>query len=416
MSEDKLLLYKVRIKDWEKAFLAANGKLPSKADVKADLEIRKAYKKYNQLKASKDAKGSKPQREAENEQKSENSAKTRSSDLIHIDINLTEDEEEQVELVRNAELGPTPQANGKVLSIFDMVLSPPESSPLKQRGQFLVPGASSIMSPTKSGPHEFKTPTKSVKRLELSDLTPSRGDRPSLMARLELASSAKAITPTSASKGLVETPFYLGKVNNKFLFREDGEQKSGEASLPSTPTKSPSIVNFQVSPSPLKSQRFLSFGRAKKVSDIFMEYQSMQLGDEFEAQKLEVEREFQANEEVESEKVDEEHPLMAARRKKAKTQKRTTRRWKIKPKSGEAGDDFEGKDVHQEMERIKVRQHDELVGYMEGHTESEESEEEEFVAPTRPASTKINPVSNNYKRLKINDPRAKKFKQRMRRR
>lgn len=400
MSEDRLLQYKRRIKEWEKRFHAEHGRVPSKADCKADEQIWKAYKTYNQMKLR-----------AQKPDKENTSAKSDKGATVHIDVALTEDEEEHVELVKNAELGPTPQANGKVLSIFDMVLSPPESSPLKQRGAGL------FVSPSKPALGEFKTPTKAVKKLGFADLTPSRAGKPSIMLRLEQASSPRAVTPKSVQKeAVVETPFYLGKVNNKFLFREDGP--GDVPSLPSTPTRSPSAVNFQVSPSPLKSQRFLSFGPAKKVSDLFLDYQSMTMDEDFEAQRLELEKELE-EQKAEDAKVKVEQPepsRFMKKRKKTLTQKRTTRRWKIKPKQGEAGDAFEGKDVHAEIEKLQAQQRDNLEEYMGSGSESEESEEEEFVAPKRPASTKINPVSNNFQRLKINDPRAKKFKQRMKRR
>ncbi|KAF7998707.1 hypothetical protein HF325_006891 [Metschnikowia pulcherrima] len=92
--------------------------------------------------------------------------------------------------------------------------------------------------------------------------------------------------------------------------------------------------------------------------------------------------------------------------------------WKIKPrKDGEAPDSFDGKDVHEEMQKLDTADRLDLARYIDDEeSEEEESEEEEVVARKTPASTKLHSISNNYQRLKINDPRSKKFKQGMKRR
>lgn len=407
MAED-LLQCRLRIKEWERDFSAKNGRIPSKADIKAEPTIYEAYKAYNSSKDKKrkdkktsrlkpaTTKAAEPVAELILESVAEPVMEEPEFDFVS---GLTDNEEETQKIVLNAELGPTPQANGKVLSIFDMIMSPPESSPIKKTRPLLS---------SPSGPlNIFKTPTKAAKKLQFTDLTPSRTGR-NIMAQLQ-----QVATPSRSEDLIVETPFYLGKVNNKFLFREeDSPEKPGVQSFPSTPTRSgSSVVNFQVSPSPLKSQRFLSFGNNKKVSDIFNDYKSIQID---ETQRLEIEEEFQEEEEDVAEGPEEVGPQNSKKRRKI-TQKRTTRNWKIKPKFDDQTDTFDGKNVHDEIQKMEI-QKDEV------DVEEEASDDEVYSRPVPAKSTKkatpgkINPISNNFQRLKINDPRAKKFKQRMKRR
>lgn len=421
-----------QIKDWEKSFTAESGRLPSKADIKANTVIRKAYKRYQQLK-------SKAKKSEQLKLKT-----TESNGVVNV-VFSDDSDAEPIEPSLNAELGPTPQANGKVLSLFDMIPSPPESSPLKTRnlnskgGQ--LPNALDLASssyqigdlPVKhyknaspikplDGDLIFKTPTKAIKPLSFSNLTPSRSSA-SLSSRLQMAALQ---SPQKSASGL-ETPLYLGKVNSRFSFDAESPTKLKEESSPTkmntysssplrTPTRPP--INFQVSPSPLKSQRILSFGGGKRVSALFNELKSIIKDDTYEAQKLEIEEELQGTQNLDEEPDDAEDEFMSRKRRKAKTQKRTTRRWKMKPREGDSTEEgFDGKDVHEELQKISEINQKELKGIITSEEESESDEDmPERPIKKKPASKKFIPVSNNFKRLKINDPRTKKFKQRMKRR
>ncbi|OBA16961.1 hypothetical protein METBIDRAFT_48091 [Metschnikowia bicuspidata var. bicuspidata NRRL YB-4993] len=405
-----LLEHKLRIKEWERGFAAKHGRVPSKADVKADVEIWKAYKAYNEMKkASRPAK-----REPDHPSKNPEGQRLKEQDS---GSQNTENGFERVMPVQNAELGPTPQANGKVLSIFDLILSPPESSLVKQ-----VQGKPGLFLPLSSlGPTSpFKTPTKSARPIHFGDVTPSRG--PSVAEKLRMVSSPAKLaqTPTLLARhDVIETPRYLGKVNSKFSF---ASQHSPFQASPSkqhifqTPTKPTPIENFQVSPSPLKSQRLL----LSRLSDIYNAHQKLAMDEEYAAQRKEFEKEFEVDQpEPQGQAPSSENIKDMRKRKKATTQKRTTRRWKIKPRTEDGQNEaFDGKDVHEEIKKLETQERLELAQYIDGEVSAEEAsdEEEEVVVRKKPASTKINPVSNNFQRLKINDPRAKKFKQRMRRR
>lgn len=430
--QDQLLDHKKRIKEWEKLFFVQHGRIPDRSDVKANKDIQKAYKTYNHLKAK--ASRPEPEKTRENDSKSAKqtvqqnkySADPPQHKLLDVSIDLTDEDEDEMEALANAELGPTPQANGKVMSIFDMIMSPPYSSPLKEKN----PPANDLLSPTKAfNTQEFKTPTRAAQRILLSDLTPSRGSigKPSILAKLREASSPQksgsestVTTPTKSSANVVETPFYLGKINNKFLFRDPAP--TIPAAEITTPTKS-SAVAFQVSPSPLKPQRMVSFGSTRSVSEIFNDNRSINI-EEFADQQLELEKELQDMEKALSD--DEPESLLQSRKRKVLTQKRTTRRWKIKPNAQlDKEDGFEGKDIHEELRKLDETERKNYALYMEGpkneDLDEEDGEEEEEEIPVAKkvataANKKLKPISNNFQRLKINDPRSKRFKQRMRRR
>lgn len=452
---EQLLECKRRIKEWEKQFLLENNKQPSKSDVKANKDIHRAYKTYNHLKEKIKRRAA---RDSASESKKsgqdvsiDTSVDVQLEPVVRgISVSLTDDEMDNdpftmAETAANAELGPTPQANGKVLSIFDMIMSPPDSSPLKQKKSLGHQQSSPVKPRGDFGMGLiFKTPTNAAKRIQFTDLTPSRASngKPSIMAKLRQASSPLKSGSISPEKGLstptkkdtepvAETPFYLGKVNNKFLFNENPSVSSPFNNILTTPTKAPAASTFQVSPSPLKLQRVVSFGATRSVSEIFKSFESLD-DEDFEAQKLEIEREFQVNEEEESVLKKETEEVPNPRKRKAITQKRTTRRWKIKPNSHLDNEDaLEGKNIHEEIERLEAEERISHTKYMEGskkqevqlHDEEEEEEEDDDDEPapsvpivSKSTNKKLKPISNNFQRLKINDPRTKKFKQRMRRR
>lgn len=419
-----LLQCKLRIKEWEKAFAEQHGRPPSKTDIKANAEIKSAYKLYQSLKKASQPEGTTDKDQAKAPKPVPN---------FVVDVALTDDESQPINPLNDAELGPTPQANGKVLSIFDTILSPPDSSPLKSRGVVLLSPSKNglvLLSPSKNGLADssvFKTPTKSARKIQVSDLTPAKGT--SLIEKLRLLSSP-AKQPREVSPHISHTPSYLGKVNNKFSF---GSFEAGRASPtlhqapepPVTPTRNSASKNtehlFQGSPSPLKIQRLLSFGNSRTMADIFNDIKSISTDELFEAQRLDFEKEIEesrpANDDTEQDSTTNQADLI--RRKKATTQKRTTRRWKMKPKmQDEAASDVAN--VHDKLRDLESQKQQSYQSYINDEGSSQEltdDDDDELPVPRKSApSTKINPVSNNYKRLKINDPRTKRFKQRMRRR
>lgn len=452
--QESIVQLKQAIKVWEHEFQRSNKRIPSRHDIKLDPKICKLYKAYKILKSKKT--GTVPKiLEID----------TIERGTVGIDVSVVEsqsdveDTEEFGNLgtehgtsqlkTKDTELGPTPQANGKVLSILDIRLTPPESSPLKSK--------TGAPADTKSLdiPQDitFKTPTKSrVNRIDFLQLTPrnNTGSRSStLFQKLEQAAHVKSVstenqirTPSKNKEPLLkalETPQYLAKINNKFNFNIDNETLEGDiaeenTSLmspskpfptssilnPITPTKLAIPLNFQVSPSPLKPHRLFSYGNNKKLSEIFNDYKNINAdheqndNDEYDEINDEGEIESQADDKPDN------NPLATGPRKKKTTQKRTTRRWKMKPNVEESKEDsLKITNIHDEIKRINDEERKNLVEYMEINNSPEEEEpssDEEYIHQKQDVSSmkgKVAPVRMNYQRLKINDPRIKKFKKRM---
>ncbi|AGO10411.1 AaceriABL045Wp [[Ashbya] aceris (nom. inval.)] len=105
---------KVQLKTWERQFLEENGRSPIKEDIKAHPEIRRKYKEYTSLK-----KQLSKETTAKSLQKHGSPAK-----VTH--------PTPQKYLEAEIELGPTPQIYGKVVSLFEMHISPLKRAPVHQ--------------------------------------------------------------------------------------------------------------------------------------------------------------------------------------------------------------------------------------------------------------------------------------------
>lgn len=351
-----------QIKEWEHAFQKENGRVPLKEDIKLNSLVSGLYKQYHDLKRGPKLQPLRPKRTQ-----------------IEVAIGNSDEDESDPEssgryMAVDTLLGPTPQGNGKILSLFDTRMTPPESSPLKSKLK-----AVQVELPTNDG--IFKTPTK-PRIVNLGAQLKA--------AALETTASIINSSPTAAASlsPTKQTPRYMART---------GFLSQAEPVTPSTLS-----ISFQVSPSPLKPQRLFSFG-TKRLADIFNEVQSIKESITPE------DGEFEEKTEETVEETVAEQP----KTKKAKTQKRTTRRWKIKPRNEtEEAKDFSNTDVHEAIQSIEEehqRQHERYL-----NSEDEESDREPQ-KPTQATGRMVKPVRMNYQRLKINDPRAKAFKRRMRR-
>lgn len=426
MSSVEMEQLKTVIKKWEYSFREKNDRLPSKLDIKANADIHKLYLKYRALKSGGHSSHSKRNVSSgfKAAQPVHNSPPPETSDERGVEIMLEseiaeyENEDIESDLIPTVrELGPTPQANGKVLSIFDMRMTPPESSPLKSRQTSANPFT------------EFKTPTKVRVKHELRN-TPTRTDRGKelIFNKLKnlstennhLETPKKKETQLGIDTQLV-TPMYLGRTNKKFEFANGTsiidsnenissspfvvQEMTPRVTVEVTPTRNP-VIDFLVSPSPLKSHRFFT----KKLTDVFHEIKAMENSDELEIEENEEE---DIHEDIDNDNDGNQKP-----RRKKFTMKRTTRRWKMKPtiQANVDGDSIAKKNIHDEIKKLDDKQKTDLEAYMASDDESEE--EPIIVKKAKPQSgaKKIKPMSNNYQRLKINDPRSKAFKRRMSRR
>lgn len=337
-----LELVRATIKQWEKLFYKKHGRNPEKLDIKQDATVRKLYKAYSEMKHGTPEK--KPSKEPE---------------------------------ILQDELGPTPQANGRVLSLFNITMTPPRTT---------------------------QKPT-----LE-ADQTPTRPLRNTVMARLlEVSLPSKTMLPPKSSPSK--------------LFSPTKGTPSYMKHIELTPTK-PSLgpLNFSVSPSPLKPHRFMT-----RLTQVFEEATLAVIPELKDGDGNVLKMESDQEEEEDEEPATEGSPV---KRKRAQTQKRTTRNWRIKPRGmAETGASLDGKDIHAELDRIKestkevevktediLRQKRKLNTQVDALDKEELELEDEFEYK-RPAPVKngVAPVSRNYQRLKINDPRTARFKRRMRR-
>lgn len=357
------------IKHWEHSFTKSKGRPPGKSDVKKHSQINQLYKIYKSLKRG-------------------------NSDHIDIIPGLSDEEDDGKEespgnsVLLAPELGPTPQAQGKVLSIFDMKVTPPQSSPLKTKDN----------KPEMPEMSEFKTPTK----LPKPTISTPKGS--SLMDKLKSAGSPIK-TPAKTPVPVNETPQYL-KVNlqrynyekpqhSPFVtspIKKDGTKSTPITTPTKTPTKSTPIEQFQTSPSPLKPQRVLN--RHKSLIDVFNDHKNL---------TLHPEEDIDQGSDHKQDSEEEQVSALPSKRRKP-TQKRSTRRWKIKPREYDVHDSIQGKDVHQEIAKQNDSRQQHMQKYLDGEEEELEPEPEPELPTSKVQSSgrKVAPISNNYRRLKIN--------------
>ncbi|CAH2351826.1 DNA replication regulator Sld2p [[Candida] railenensis] len=406
---------KLEIKRWEHNYFKHHGRVPSKSDIKKDPKTYQLYKSYKALKSGSEKETKIVQEGGVDNNDNDNDNNNNPNDADG------KDHSSDANFIRNtAELGPTPQANGKVLSIFDMKLTsmtPPESSPLKSKSSKLEEG------------NIFKTPTKNrLGKIEI--LTPSAGmSSPvrgnSLLQKLTATIPKEQITTPNkkltASSTILDTPLYISKHNNKFdidfdVERSDSSPTKKRMPPPITPVQVAST--FQVSPSPLKVHRFLSFGD-NKMTTLFNDYQMIK-----EEVRNGLLGEVSTKEEgsgidVEDGVDTESNNQPSRKRKKHSTQKRTTRNWKMKPRVNVAAavDTLKDKDVHQEILKLEEGSVDEGSSSEPEYDSDEEldKQKQNALATIALQKDKVKPLSANYQRSKINDPRAKAFKRRMKR-
>ncbi|CAX39865.1 DNA replication and checkpoint protein, putative [Candida dubliniensis CD36] len=342
---------KSKIKEWEYAFRKQHNKLPSKSDIKDDVEIHKLYSLYKSIKSGQSQKPSK-------QETTEEPASTQSSPV------------KKNEYSPRGELGPTPQANGRVLSIFDLKMTPPESSPLKHKSDKTSPLSFTMPPPQSPVKNIIETPTKSKNK--------------------------SFTTPIKGRKIVFETPSYLNKHRQN----------------PQTPDshKNNAVINFSVSPSPFKTQR----GIGKRLTEVY----NTSLKEAEDLKSFNLEEEFQNEEKEESEAIEtmnNNDEKIAPRNKR--TQKRSTRRVKMAPRPVDSRPSLDNVNLQDHMTKLEEGERKQLAAYMDSDEEDDSKDRENDIASVFESPTKKTrmPVSNNFKRLKINDPRSRRFKQRMRR-
>lgn len=441
--EASISVIKHQIKSWEHEFRRINNRLPTKSDIKSNDAIYKLYKQYGAStyrshKVNKDIDGKRGKEDNRGFEVDIHIFDS-PSDVEEEAISNSENINKEPKIMHNSELGPTPQANGKVLSIFDVKLTPPVSSPLLMKN-----GTAMNKKKEASDGGGFKTPQR--KPLGCTNLQSSKNldpsSQPLLLKKLENAlhetNEESNLTPARNIQLVfkyLETPQYIRKTNRKFDFQNSPlakevqanalprietpenrtEKKNLSYGVPLTPTKS-SPLNFRVSPTPLKTNRVFSFGN-KRLAEIFDDFKTITSSEDI------AEEETSSNEAKPSaisplSPCDEHYDLSIAEQDtyEKKRVRRTTRRWRLRPDTEEAP--LRRKvDVHREIQKLDAEQ----KGVVNSHDNESEVEEdgettgrqkrsnEEYAQSSK---NKILPTSTNYQRLKINNPQIRAFKRR----
>lgn len=440
--EDSICVTKHKIKSWEHEFRRINNRLPTKSDIKSDDAIYKLYKQYSAStyrshKQNKDI-------DIKSEKKDNRGFEVdihifdSPSDVEEDAANNSENVNKEPKIMHNSELGPTPQANGKVLSIFDAKLTPPVSSPLAMKTGATI---SKKEEPSEEG--EFKTPQR--KPLGYINLQSSKGldSRPQFLLLRKLENAVHDTdeqgysTPAKNIKlafRYLETPQYLRKTNRKFDFQnspqstdvqtnalpkietpENGaEKKNLNYGIPLTPTKS-SPLNFRVSPTPLKTNRVFSFGN-KRLTEIFEDFKTITSSEDIIQEDISSSETNSGARSPLSPRNERSHiNITEADPYEKKRVRRTTRRWRLRPDTEETPLPRKV-NIHREIQKLDSKQKN--INSQDNETEVEG--DSETIAPRKRPNEehaqsnkhKILPTSTNYQRLKINNPQARAFKRR----
>lgn len=322
---------KLELKRWERAFEHKHGRQPNRNDIKRVPEIKSKYIQYSLLR-------SKPEVQ---------------SDKTHNTPNKTQP----------TELGPTPQIYGKVISIFDMKVSPVKPN--------------SVISPATTAPQP---------------LEPSN-DIQTVKRRLDFS-----ITPRTSPKKANYGPNSPLKFENVEIRIHRTPMKDNAATI-SLLGKSPG------SPSPIiKRPLAKPFLQLAKEHEKIME--EMETWSEEEVIARKIKDVFQEDHDETEDEDDMQQELP----------KRVKRRHILRPAKKQTNQDPKIPDnLHNELARLKRQ----ALGQYDDEQSKEVSTDAETKAEKSPIKKrggrkKYNTVSNNFRRLKL--PSAKRSNGRWRRR
>ncbi|KAL8721731.1 MAG: hypothetical protein Q9225_001629 [Loekoesia sp. 1 TL-2023] len=249
--EQECLKLRLELKEWEKSFVAANGgKKAGREDIKQLPEIANKYKLYKKLRAG--DKVSPPKRDApEQDQPPKKryarkpplaSTETPQKRLKHLHAPQDEvvipeesvDPSENTSIAHRKSIGPTPQKNGRVLGLFDL-LTPSSTfrTPSKRQSLALLP-LNVVETPSRAKPKDepsleeqrlcfvkrrSRSPPSSSKRTYLATfLTPST-------RRIADVGSTPEATGSVSKLRLDDTPAFLRRDSQRF----SQSQRAGEA-------------------------------------------------------------------------------------------------------------------------------------------------------------------------------------------
>ena len=337
---------KIEIKLWERAFEKEHGRLPEKDDIKKDKEVKRKYKQYAQLK--KDA-TVKPSVEVNVEQTP-----------VKSHVNNTK-----------AEFGPTPQMNGKLVSIFEMQVSAMKTHQSDQED--------TVGSPVRSN--------DLVRRQLNFSITPN--------------SSPMKQVPNLSANIVVSRPKY--GPNSPMRIGDIGLQLS---ETPKTLGRTLDLKSSPFSPSPLIKRPVKTLSQlAKEHAIIKDEFESNPEDfSEFTAirtltEKLMQEEHMDIIEEGDEGTVGNETESNYVR--KVKTIKKRTKA-KMRPAAlNEKSTNIPDKNVHEQLAKLKEREYNKMLGKEVEESESDSEQQSNPPVKKKQRKSKYNLVSNNFKRLNL---------------
>lgn len=399
---------KLKLKKWEHEFLQINNAPPTKDDIKKLPEIKRMYKEYALLKKKEISKAGTPCKKTSSSHQQQRPTPGRTVKV---------------------ELGPTPQIYGKVISLFEMNLSPvktqqiPVVSPCKTISQVSSPcevSAPFLPSIQEEGNHD------SVKRqlTFLPDhLTPSsspfKKDIPEISTSIPTSQCSHNFTSSSAPVG---TNQYYGP-NSPLKLRETvgivlsqtPKKRDTSSSISRTTPSGKSTFSIHLSPSPI-----IGIKRTfKSLSQLAKEHE--QILDEFKMTKRNsskgVNQDDEEEEEIISHKVkdvfqDDDETEEELEQEQKRLPQRKKRRRILRPALLEKDNNVQPRNIHNEITKLKQNALNQFMGVYEEADGVEEGEPTETdrkateanaskAAPKKTRKSKYNTVSNNFRRLKL---------------
>ncbi|KAH0284328.1 hypothetical protein M436DRAFT_49780 [Aureobasidium namibiae CBS 147.97] len=230
MAEERIQALRVELKSWEKQFSAQHGgKRPSREDIKNNVEIATKYREYDKLRRPTTQKiesqhivSVKPHHATPKKAAPAATPQKPNSQFLVPNILALQEEEAELEPTPAAvrmHLGPTPQKDGQILSLFDD-LSSTASKPsrtalasIEVNANFTPSKPSQLLFAENESPPENvhdRTPASSSKRFLLDSFVSTTP----LKRKREDEEPAHA-TPSS-SKGL-STPAFLRRTSNMLI-------------------------------------------------------------------------------------------------------------------------------------------------------------------------------------------------------
>ncbi|KAK9494121.1 DNA replication/checkpoint protein [Lipomyces doorenjongii] len=412
---------KIDIKNWEHEFKNRCGRQPDKQDIKQNPDIAAKYKEYH--KAKRATAGSKenieererhshrdhnqgrahphpshneregsllpvhesyhtPKRVKHKQQHHVSSTPTKSVPKVECDSPYIGNLVRQQSITM---IGPTPQAEGRVLGIFDITNSPDYLSQ-SQQPQMILSAASPSPASTPKKTSSLTTPSKSNTRRTPQSVTPSYF-RPLNMNKIYMTPSP--LKPKKVSRGLTAILAELRQMQDEQLDEQESIMREMEVVMP------------EIKHAKIHTE--VSLEGAENV--VGLEDVGYHLGEIKEGDAVTILKESKEREAT----------MEKAKYKKSKTQKRTTRRVLLRPAKPMA--EITGKQELTEETSSSADDYEGLGGSdreVDNGAKNAGEQDSDVAIRKRGSTRRAGGISQNFKRLKMRNKNGKRFSRRQR--